>query len=413
MSVRWKWAAALGRGECRRDLRKLDEVVASRRSTLLSRTRGGGLGGAEDSVTLVVPGRGDWEHTLGILADLQDSLEQPIYGPLHVDHRNRSVLRRPPPPAGGLTRHPSRWLSPQRPSSRGFGRGVLFIERRVLARRSRRGVESTAVVYPVSVGRRQAPGHHGSRTPRATRGVGVGRRGCLSAWCGVGRFEAPCPSFKHAAVAVVGCSRGEGDVPGPDGPDDPSQIVGHRERRHVVAAPLADLQRPLVQARQRLGGPPPTSGGHQHGACTMGQQVPLVAVTPLADAIAADRLGPQGRTGSLSRRGRRGMRLRMRTRWRGWAPRRGAASATSWRRTWTSTLTGTAGRTGTTRTGTAAPAGRPSARRVSRSRRPSRATGGSSPGCSCGTRTRRVCSATRVRRASSGASGWCRSTCEG
>ena len=81
----------------------------------------------------------------------------------------------------GLTRHPPRWLSPHRPSCRAFDRRAFPQAPRAGEddeRTTRRGVESTAVVYPASVWRRQSPGHHGSRTPRATRGVGVGRRGC-------------------------------------------------------------------------------------------------------------------------------------------------------------------------------------------------------------------------------------------
>jgi hypothetical protein len=78
-------------------------------------------------------------------------------------------------------------------------------------------------------------------------------------------------SFTHSAVAAVAQSRGEGDVPSPDGPHDPSQLVGYRERGLVVAAAVANLQRPLVQTGQRLAGPSTTSCGHQHRARTVGQ----------------------------------------------------------------------------------------------------------------------------------------------
>ena len=50
-----------------------------------------------------------------------------------------------------------------------------------------------------------SPGNHDSRTPRAIPGIGVrcaGRE--ISAWCGVGRFEAPCHSFELSAVVVGG-----------------------------------------------------------------------------------------------------------------------------------------------------------------------------------------------------------------
>ena len=52
-----------------------------------------------------------------------------------------------------------------------------------------------------------SPGHHDSRTPRAIPGNGVrcaGRE--ISAWCGVGRFEAPCHSFELSAVVAVGAN---------------------------------------------------------------------------------------------------------------------------------------------------------------------------------------------------------------
>ena len=50
--------------------------------------------------------------------------------------------------------------------------------------------------------RHPSPGHHDSRTPRATTGNGVTCAGRESASCGVGRFEMPCHLFELSAVVV-------------------------------------------------------------------------------------------------------------------------------------------------------------------------------------------------------------------
>ena len=52
--------------------------------------------------------------------------------------------------------------------------------------------------------RRPSPGHHDSRTPRATTGNGVSCAGRESTSCGVGRFEMPCHSFELSAVVMAG-----------------------------------------------------------------------------------------------------------------------------------------------------------------------------------------------------------------
>ena len=140
----------------------------------------------------------------------------------------------------GLTRHPPRWLSSRRVPCKGLGR-------RGSPQAPRAGEDDEAwhridcsrisglcVETPVSGPPWKS--HTAGHTWRRRRAPGL-----LSAWCGVGRFEAPSRSFTHSAVAVVGCSRGEGNVPGPDGPHDPSQLVGYRERSLVVFVYRVDV----------------------------------------------------------------------------------------------------------------------------------------------------------------------------
>ena len=83
-----------------------------------------------------------------------------------------------------------------------------------------------------------------------------------------------------------GRSRGDGDergVAGPDGPDQPGELIGHRDDGQVEVAPVAHLQRPPVQAGQRLTGAPAACRGQHHRAAPVNQQASQVAVAAFAD----------------------------------------------------------------------------------------------------------------------------------
>ena len=123
--------------------------------------------------------------------------------------------------------------------------------------------ESVAVVYPACRWRGSSSwpswivAHRGPN-----RGAGVTRQGCYRPDAVSGRPKGH--GFRHSL-----CTPGERDyrrlrrlcprvrdILCPDRPDDPPQFVGHRNRRLVVAAPLAEVQGPSMQAG---GGRPPAA----------------------------------------------------------------------------------------------------------------------------------------------------------
>ena len=85
-----------------------------------------------------------------------------------------------------------------------------------------------------------------------------------------------CGRGDHAAT-----NRG---VAGPDGPDQPGELVGHRDDGQVEVAPVTHLQRPPVQAGERLPGAPTAGRGQHDGAATVDQHAPrctTFSTTPL------------------------------------------------------------------------------------------------------------------------------------
>ena len=128
-----------------------------------------------------------------------------------------------------------------------------------------------------------------SRAPRASRGTGVERQGCYRpAAVSVG----PKGHVSGHSLSISGrCGERSlrrtrhavGDIFGPDSPGQASQFIGDSNRRFVVAAPVAEGHRPVMQTTERLRPGSLALGGDEHRARPMGAQAAEVAVPVFGD----------------------------------------------------------------------------------------------------------------------------------
>jgi hypothetical protein len=80
-----------------------------------------------------------------------------------------------------------------------------------------------------------------------------------------------------------GIGQGAGHISMPNCPDNATKFIRHRDRGFVVAAPVAEGKRPVVQASEGLPARRSTVSRHENGARAMRQETAKIDIALLTN----------------------------------------------------------------------------------------------------------------------------------